>query len=163
MLGRLAASEETRGLTVRIQSHDSYYRIGSFSPETGELKFFRRRRPSNASAPIGGHYSHLDKKFVMIWRSRDGLHLMVDSLDVSLDPGVKVSWHRVDAHRAQLVIGVTPEIVITYLSDLERLTSMAAEAIMGSIEDWDFGYFLNNVLNDPGRRSRIYPREANPG
>jgi len=143
-----------------IQSHDRHQEVGSFSPSTGELKLFRRWRATNLHEPLRGHYSRLGKHFVMLWRGTDGLHLLVDFSDFLLSPEVTVHWCRIDAGHAEFRVHGVPEIVVTYSSDLKRQQLWTSQAIMGSIEDWDFGLFVHNVMNDPGRGARIYTNEA---
>ncbi len=140
-----------------VQSHNTFWLVADFDERTGELKEFRRSSADDPpfSASRGAFMSTPDGN-VVFYRHHDSLWLRIGEVVRALDDaGHEVRWRRASEKSTLELLdrGVTAASV-QYApgpgGEDDDPTSFAER------EDWDFGLFVKNVLEDQGRRARIF-------
>lgn len=140
-----------------VQSHDSFWVVADIDEPSGKLSTFRRTGPEDPplSAARGAFLSSSGGSAVF-YRHRERLWLRIGNVVRAVDhPGCEVRWRR--------------SSVLASLDLLDRGTSVASvhyrpgpggedgdPTPFAEREDWDFGLFVRNVLEDDHRRRRIF-------
>jgi hypothetical protein len=132
---------------MRLNSFDRWSDVGEFTPTNGELTVLPR-----ADAPPAephGAYTYLAGTLTVFYRVDDDLYLRHGNQTIALT-GAVASW-QTGAGRARLQVD---ELVLAYQPEPGPVEGDVTSFVED--EDFDFGLFIANVLNDPGRRERIY-------
>lgn len=144
-----------------VESHNRYDDVGDFDHECGTLTQFSRCAPNKhrdlLNEHVRGHFAWLDGKLSVFYRNAGALWLSIDGQEVNVElPDIEVRCERADDHSRLVVLKRGVELAAAeYLQDpnsafTEDLTPFVEP------EDRDFGVFVLTVLDDPGRRRRIY-------
>jgi hypothetical protein len=132
---------------MRVNSFDQWAEVGEFTLSNGELSVLPRADAPGAEPH--GVYTYLAGTLTVFYRVDDDLHLRHGDRTIALI-GAVASW-QAGAGVARLQID---DLVLNY----QRESGLVEGDVTPFVEDedFDFGLFVANVLNDPGRRERIY-------
>lgn len=142
-----------------ILSHDRFADVAHFDPTTGALEEFRRgSEPGSEARMPEGHYARLEGMLVAVFYRFDShLWLRIGDQFRDLDAGdAGIRLEHLDGGRSRL----------TLLDHEEPCAAAEYEPVpfggpddptpLAEPEHGDFGLFVKNVLDDEGRRARIY-------
>ena len=143
---------------ILLQSNDKYDEIAELEPDTGVLKTYsRRQEAARAVQPVRGHFAHLDGHVMILYRDMEVLHFRVDDADVALTDASRVElqqengWHRLIVNEA-----TGPLLQLLYKRPNPDPPLESDPTSFVEEEDFDFGVFVHNVVNDSARHTRIY-------
>jgi hypothetical protein len=138
---------------MRVDSYDTYGKAGFFNPETGALQEVERSEADLRETALRGHFAYIGGSVVVFYRLDDDLLLWLSGHAWHAASPL-VSWSKEGSESCLTVQGDGgTRVQIKYqveVRDQDDPTPFAEE------EDWDFGLYVINVLNDPLRRERIY-------
>lgn len=111
-----------------------------------------------ASRPICGHIAQLDGRIVCLYREAGQLHFRVNDIDCELTENTKVSLVRIreDANRFTVLRDGITLFTWTYQRPVIEPPLELDPTPFVEEEHFDFCLFVYNVVNDLGRRERIY-------
>lgn len=144
---------------MHVESHDRFDDVAEFDPETGALvEYSRATRPNPAPEAVQGHYARLFGTVTVLYRLGSSLWLRIGDEARDLDlASTEVRWdHAHGRSTLTLLEHGEPLAQVQYQpgpsgAGLDNDPTAFVEA-----EDWDFGLFVRNVLDDDSRRARIY-------
>ncbi len=145
-----------------VSSFDRYSEVRHFDPATGALSA-AEILPAGTPAATQGHYSRLDDTLVVLYRDGGEVFLRIGSTLIRVDDSTSVTCRHVEGRQMLEVTDSTTGDDVTRLEYTLPSPIVSPEddpTPFAEPEDFDFGLFISNVANDPGRRSRIYREEA---
>lgn len=143
---------------MRVDSHDRYMDVGVFDPATGELAEVVRDPVRHVGFP-SGHYARLAGIMVVLYRDQGDLWLRIGGTVQNLSDGrAAVSWKR-SRSTARFALSVDGHELATLEYPVGQAGGPDDPTPFAEPEHWDFGLFVKNVLDDDGRRQRIYQRD----
>lgn len=140
-----------------VQSYNSFWVVADFDERTGELKEFRRSSSDDPphSAARGAFMSTPDGS-VVFYRHHDFLWLRIGEVVRAFDDARREARWRSASEKSTLELldrGVT-------VASVQYAPSPGGEdddpTSFAEREDWDFGLFVKNVLENEGRSRRIF-------
>lgn len=140
---------------MRVDSHDLYTSVGEFDPATGDL--VELARDALDATPPSGHYARLAGTLVVLYRDGRDLWIRIGGTARNCaDKGTSIEWGRSGtASRLALSTDGREVAAVEYVVVGEG-GGPADPTPFADPEDWDFGLFVKNVLDDVGRSERIY-------
>jgi hypothetical protein len=139
-----------------VRSHDRFIRYGLFDPDSGSLETRTRAPSREPDQVVEGHFASLAGEMVIFYRKDAYLYVGCGGNRWPADEAT-IRWEPERGHsRFAVVEGDREVFALTYSMDFpgpELVTSFSEP------EDWDFGLFIYNVVNDPARAARIYRQE----
>ncbi|WP_204014234.1 hypothetical protein [Virgisporangium aurantiacum] len=124
-----------------------------FDPQTGSLREVDRERSDAGRLPVRGHYGRLDGAIAVFYRFEGDLFVWLRGRSWRATTSF-LKWRR-DGAKSQLVVsdggGAKAAVAYETESGIEHDPTPFVED-----EDFDFGLYVSNVLNDEERSSRIY-------
>lgn len=144
-----------------VHSHNSFWVVADFDERTGELNEFRRRSAEDPPvSAVRGEFITSRGGSAVFYRHHELLWLRIGEVVRAFDgDGCEVQWRRAFG-RATLDL-------------LDRGVSVASVQYapgpggedddptpFADQEDWDFGLFVKNVLENEGRSRRVFGGRA---
>jgi hypothetical protein len=146
---------------ILLQSKDRFDSLAELDVTTGAVSWISRSGVGEVAwEEIYGSFSCLAGRLVMLYRLEGVLRLRIDELTFLLTGIHSLDRMLLGENMARLTLfeGDTSIFSMTYRRP-EVFPPLALDPTpFVEEEDFDFGLFLYNVLNDPGRRARIYGR-----
>jgi hypothetical protein len=143
-----------------LQSLDKFGEVGELDMETGQFRCFAKAdRPDLETYPIGGHFAELSEALVCFYRSINGkLYLKLDAEDFELLDDVVVSHRRENATKSRLTVLHRGVLIFDWLYRRPTINPPLGLDPTPFIdeEDFDIALMISKVMNDRGRRDRIY-------
>ena len=140
-----------------LQSNDLYTEMAWLDTPAGELvKFSKEGKPDAEVGRINGHYSYIEGRLLALFCGEKGdvyvridsdIHKVEPTTSVKLEHEGKLRHLTVEAEGdSENTLHFTyHQITIPLYGKLDFFTQM-------ELEDFDFGLFIHDVLNDPERR-----------
>ncbi len=143
-----------------LQSHDRYDDVLVLDCASNSMSFHSKRgSPELAARPVRGHFTREGGDLVLFYRRDGSLHLRAGEKDVALEPGTSVEL-RNDTTRGTRTLSVVRDgrAVLQWAHKPVEIRPPLEEDPTPFVEreQFDFALFIENVLNDPQRRERIY-------
>lgn len=140
-----------------LQSFDKFDVLAEFDPSTNT--FFQHSKAENLSLPpttISGVFAQLGKTMMLLYRFNKQLYLQIADHKLEISNRVRASLIKADFCTLIIKSG---EDIIFRLEYLPLVISPPLETIVTPFaeeEDFDFGLFVHNIINDPGRSLRVF-------
>jgi hypothetical protein len=143
-----------------LQSQDKFDSLAELDVATGAVSWLSRSSVEVARVEICGHFSTLAGRLIMLYRFEGVLRLRIDDLVFALTDihGLERTLLPENMARLTLFEGDAPVFSMTYRRPHIFPPLALDPTPFVEEEHFDFGLFVYNVLNDPGRRARIYGR-----
>ncbi len=143
---------------IVLQSNDKFDEIAIIDVDNGKISLFSKTQNSEiASLATQGFYSVVEEKMCSFYRKGDDLHLEIDEQDFVISDKITSQFiHTANQHIFKLLDGSTlilsfrynpPQLVVPLEDDPTPFVDY---------EDFNFLYFVHNVLKDTKRRQRIF-------
>ncbi len=146
-----------RGSALLIRCANSSSELAEFEPQTGKITVCSGEQlASPAPRPVRGSFARLDDHMVVLYRYEGQLHLRIDASDIELTQDTRAEFTKGSRNRLRVV---RAGLVLFALSYKPRRLQPPLDADMTPFveeEDFDFGLFVYNVLNEQKRRERVY-------
>jgi hypothetical protein len=136
-----------------VGSHDMFRKVGCFDRETGVLQEAERSEVVLSGVAQCGHYSRAGGDLTVFYRVDDNFYLWLSGRQWSAEP-LLVDWSK-KGHESCLTVQDRAGIQAQIRYEVQPREPYDMTPFIED-EDWDFGLFVTNVLNSPGRRARIY-------
>jgi hypothetical protein len=137
-----------------IQSFDRHSEVAEFDPMSESIQTMARS--STLPTGLAGHYAHLDDALIVLYRDGHNLWLKFGDTRVPLHPSSRAEYYRAGARRSLRVQSDSKDLQFTYhLKELDPPLSIDFTPGVEE-EDFDFGLFISNVVNNPERQERLY-------
>ncbi len=143
-----------------IHSHDRYRDFLQFDPATGASRHLFLDDVPKLEEKSCGHFAQINGHLMMLFRDDESLHLRIDRQDYVITDTTRVALERGRVNVLSIYQGenlVDKFSYEPYHPDLVDHWRIYWTPFITK-EDWDFGLYVFNVLNDTGRRNRIYQR-----
>jgi len=133
-----------------------------YDPVTSKKrKISKKVQPAYIGQAIQGSFSELGKHLVFLFRIDETLHLVIDNEHIVLDNNIRIirvsdksdetiTFMIIDIFSNETIIEIKYQKPNIYPALEFDPTPFVDE------EDFDYGLFLSNVLNDVDRRNRVY-------
>ncbi|WP_460444002.1 hypothetical protein [Amycolatopsis cihanbeyliensis] len=114
-------------------------------------------RPEGWSEPISGHYDHIGDILVALYRFKGELMLRLGQRDFEVSR-IKSMWHLKKDGKRELGLTIRDDwdVKLEYVSQSDDFIDVMDITPFAEEEDFDFGLFINNVVNNPDRSGNIY-------
>lgn len=137
-----------------VESHDLFSLVGWYDPSSGILEVRERESLESVDHVLRGHFASLSEQTLVFYRDGEKLYVargrerwVANSSTVKLvSLGVAMKFIVQESEKQ-----IPLEVEYEKPSDEYEWTTPFAEP-----EDWDFGLFVSNVVNDLDRAARIY-------
>ncbi|MBA3241759.1 MAG: hypothetical protein H0T60_11085 [Acidobacteria bacterium] len=141
-----------------LQSKDKFSELARLNLDTGEVAFVSKHSDPalKKSVPSGG-YSIVNGVMCSLYKVGGGLYLRVGEQAFEITDDVKATLNRsAKKHTFQLLRN--ENLLLEFIYPPPKLDIPLADDPTPFIEeeDFDFLLFVTNVLNDKGRRQRVY-------
>ncbi len=147
---------------ILLQSMEKYDELIEFDPISGvKRKISKKVQPDYSGRAIQGSFSELGDHLIFLFRIDDNLHLIIDNKEVTLPVYIKVIRFE-DISDGTISLKIIDNISNKVVSELKYQKPNIYPPLnldptpFIDEEDFDYGLFLSNVLNDINRRNRIY-------
>ena len=145
-------------MAVLLQSQDRYDDLIELDTASGQITWHSvKNEPHLREGTIDGHFSKLDGKMAALLRENGVLHFRVNQLDVELSDDTEAVWERRPGlHTLTLTRDGKRILRLAYSPPVIDPPLEVDPTPFVEEEHFDFGLFVHNVLQDKGRRERIY-------
>jgi hypothetical protein len=141
-----------------LQSKDKFNELALLNLDTGEVTFITKSSVSaqTSSKPVGG-YSIVDGIMWSLYREDGKLYLRVGERAFEITDKIGSQLARTPiTHNFQLLYGENLILEVTYTAPSLDIPLQDDPTPFIDEEDFDFPYFVHNVLSQAGRRQRVY-------
>lgn len=143
---------------IILITQENYQQLVELDTASGDYRFLERS-VEDSQPKIQGMFANLGGHNLFFYRNNGVLFLRVDGTVVNLNNKVAISLDSSDEQHRRLVIVENGKQVVSLQYDrplTDPPLSLDPTPFV-SEEDFDFGLYLYNVVNDLGRRSRVFP------
>ena len=140
-----------------LQSNDDFDELIELNTLTNQIVYFSKRRDKLAYEKIQGRYSIINNHFLGFYRDKNLLHFRLDDQDFILEENIKFSFTFSGSDRL-IHISSENETLSSYSYSLKDAIIPLEQDITPFIEaeDFDFGLFVFNVIQNAHRRGEIF-------
>ena len=142
---------------ILLQSVDKFDEVAVLDVTVGQLTWYSKQTvPDLASEPIRGHIAQLDGHTVILYREAEILRFRIDNDEFELTDNTRIELVRDDPHILTVYRNGEIAIKFAYTPPIIHPSLEVDPTPFVEEEDFDFGLFVHNVVNDVDRRNRIY-------
>jgi hypothetical protein len=153
---RISVYEE---LMLTVRSQDKFDEFADLDPATGFMQPFQVSGNAAETIETSGWYSQLAGQLVSLFAFAGDLYLRLNEKPYRLDESRRVEYSRHE-NESNLTLLERGQIIATLSYAPVEISPPLDEDPTGFIdeEDFDFGLFLSNVLENPARREILLKR-----
>lgn len=140
-----------------LQSADNFNEVIELNPiSQGIIQYSKQDNPELGVRFIEGFFATIDSHMVFLYRYKGFLYLKINGNIFKLDKDVSIDLIKGSVNTLIIRQNGLPIFNWTYrLPKVEPMTSFNPTPFIEE-EDFDFGLFVCNVLNDSERKERIF-------
>jgi hypothetical protein len=135
-----------------LQSKDRFNDVYEIDLATGSYCIHDRH---TITSPLHGFAAILDGYLVALYRHEGQLHVRINRQDLLLDETTTATLNRAQTHHLMIENRAGQSLNWEYTPP--RIDPPLEDDLSACVEeeDFDFGIFVYNIINQPGRRNRI--------
>jgi hypothetical protein len=139
-----------------VESHDHFTQVGLFDADSGTLEIRARGESPELEGVLEGSFASLAGEVVVFYRKAANLYIGCGSNRWRADKST-THWESDKGNSRFAIVQDGREVFsLTCRIDSPEPGDLTA---FSEPEDWDFGRFIYNVVNDSSRARRIYQPE----
>ena len=148
---------------ILLQSKDEFDSLAELDIPTGQLTWHSKQSsPDLARSPICGSISRAHGRITALYALDGNLHFWIDKEDVVLTDDVVVEFKRLQNGSNHIRLVRDETILLDWIYErpvIEPPLEIDTTAFVDE-EDFDFGLFVFNVMNDIGRYTRLRTKKC---
>lgn len=150
-------------MRIVLQSQDNYNEIAVLDLDTGNITVFSKRDQLDlSSSPTNGYFSIMGGRMVCFFRSDEQLMVKIDDQTIGLRDEDTVLLEPVQGNWNRFRILRDKETLFSWVYERPEIyPSINFSQFFNPLiadEDFDICLFIYNVMNDPGRKERVFRR-----
>ena len=148
---------------ILLQSKDEFDSLAELDLLTGQLTWHSKQtNPDLAKRPSCGSISHVQGRVMALYAIDGNLHFWIDKEDFILADDVEVDFERLRNGSNHIRLLHDKTVLFDWMYEqpvIEPRLGVDTTAFVDE-EDFDFGLFVFNVLNDIGRYTRLRTKKC---
>lgn len=141
-----------------LQSHDNFDEFALFDAKTEGLSFYSKdRHPELVADRIDGFYGKVDGKLCAIFRKEGELYLRIETQEFPITDQMSSNFYKRSATNVfELLNNQRVSFRVEYKPPALLVSIELDPTPFVGYEDFDFWYFVHNILRDARRRQSIF-------